>query len=78
MIILMVSKGGKAMKNKEEYISLKDASDYLGVNRITLYRWAKLKPPKIIIYKKANQSLVKKADIEKIKEEREEIKPLYE
>ena len=56
----------------DEWLSLTDAAERLGIHRTTIYRWAKA--GKITIYKKMGQSIVKKADIEKILNE---IKPLY-
>jgi excisionase family DNA binding protein len=61
-----------------DYISINEAAEYLGVTRLTIYRWRKAKPPKIKVYKKGNQLLVKKSDIEEIKADRERIKPLDE
>lgn len=66
------------MKKPDEYLTIDEAATYLEVTRMTIYRWRKAKPPIVKVYKKGNQLLVKKSDIEEIKAERELIKPLDE
>lgn len=59
----------------DEYISVNDTLKLLNITRATLYRWAK--SGKLPIYKRGRQSLIKKADAERVKKENEEIRPLY-
>lgn len=58
----------------EEFISIKEAADFIGVERVTIYRWAKAH--KITIYKKGRYSYIKKSEAEKVKAENETFKPL--
>ncbi len=59
----------------DELITLNEAAEICGFKRENLYRWAK--NGRLVIYKKGSRSFVKRADIERIKNENEEIKPLY-
>ena len=59
----------------EEYITLNQASEILGIKKPNLYRLAK--NGELPIYKKGSQSIVKLSDVEKIKKERNQIRPLY-
>jgi excisionase family DNA binding protein len=57
-----------------EYLTLNEAAEFIGVKRVTLYRWAK--EHKVTIYKKSRFSYIKKVDAEKLKAEYEEMRPL--
>ncbi|HBF39760.1 MAG TPA: DNA-binding protein [Firmicutes bacterium] len=59
----------------DEILTMEEAAEFIGVDRTTLYRWAKA--GKITIYKKGRNSVIKKADAEKVKAENEELKPLF-
>lgn len=58
----------------EEYLKLNEAAVFIGVQRVTLYRWAK--EHKLTIYKKSRFSYIKKADAERLKAEYEQMRPL--
>lgn len=60
---------------ENEYITINEATELLGVTRVTLYRWAK--EHKLMIYKQGRNSLIKKSEAQKVKSELEQIKPLY-
>jgi len=58
----------------DEFITLNEAAELIGIDRSAFYRWSKT--DKIKLYKKGAQTLVKRSDIEKIKAERETIRPI--
>ncbi len=58
----------------DEFITLNEAAELIGIDRSAFYRWSKA--GKIKLYKKGSQTLVKRSDIEKIKAERETIRPI--
>ena len=58
----------------EEYLKLNEAAEFIGVKRVTLYRWAK--EHKLTIYKRSRFSYIKKVDAERLKAEYEQMKPL--
>jgi excisionase family DNA binding protein len=58
----------------KEYFTFNDAAEFIGIKRVTLYRWAK--EHKLTIYKKGRLSYIKKVEAEKLKAEYEQIKPL--
>ena len=58
-----------------EYMSIKEASEFLNVNPSTIYRWAK--NGRLSLYKKGlRTTLIKRSDIERMKAENEQIRPL--
>lgn len=59
----------------DELIHLNDAVIELEVDRSTLYRWSK--DGKLPIYKKSGKSYVKKEDLEQVKKEFTELKPIH-
>ena len=56
----------------DEWLSLNEAAEKLGVKRVTLYRWSE--KGILPIYKMIGKSVVKKADVDKIIAD---IKPLH-
>jgi DNA binding domain, excisionase family len=61
--------------NDNEYMSIKEASELLNVNPSTIYRWAK--SGRLSLYKKGlRTTIIKRSDIERIKAENEQIRPL--
>lgn len=62
------------MSQSEEYISLKEAAQIIGIDRSAFYRWNK--SGKINIYKKGSHTVVKLADVKRIKAENETITPI--
>lgn len=47
----------------EEFLTIKEAMELLGVDRSTLYRWSKA--GKLLIYKKTGKSVLKREEVEK-------------
>ncbi len=58
----------------EEYLNLEEATKILNVQRTTLYRWHKI--GKVTLYKKGNRTVIKAADVERLKAENEIVRPL--
>lgn len=62
---------------EEKTLTINEAAEFIGIDRTTLYRYAKQNPPKIIIYKKGARSVVKESDVIRLKDELEKLTPLY-
>ncbi len=62
------------MSKEIEYITLNEAAEKCNVTRAAIYSWHK--QGKIKLFKKGRYTVVKLSEIEKIKVEREEIRPL--
>ena len=61
--------------NNDEYMSIKEATEFLNVNPSTIYRWAK--NGRLTLYKKGlRTTLIKRSDAKRIKAENEQIRPL--
>lgn len=56
----------------EEWVSINEAAEILGITRATIYRWSR--SGRLPIYKVVGKSRIKKADIEKLLTD---IKPLH-
>jgi excisionase family DNA binding protein len=60
----------------DELLTISEAMKILGIeSRATIYRWSKT--GKLPIYKKSGKSWIKTEDVEKLKKEIGELKPLH-
>lgn len=59
---------------KNEYIPIETAANELNVSRTAIYTWHK--KGRITLYKKAGRTYMLRSDIDKIKSENDDFKPL--
>jgi excisionase family DNA binding protein len=57
-----------------EYLFLEEATKILNIDRTTLYRWHK--NGRVTLYKKGRRTVIKTSDVERLKTENEDLRPL--